>query len=1498
MVVGFLFGVLFWKFSSPNRTPSATVSDPQVPSWSSTVASMARASAQPDREPPRPAPAPVAEMPVVAEAVADPWAQTIHQALARGQPLVLSVAGQAPITLALRPTSILADHFQVSVGPQGHLPVAVTAWSGRVLSNVPGQPGARATLTLAGPALALVVQDPAGDLHVRRDPVTGALRAGREPLPAGASALAESGPAATVPSTLLDRLAAAGPLCSLETATKGVRPVATTAFAPDTGAHPGLVLDGTADLAPAGPLPPIAELVAGEGSTALDNESAIPFGPAYDASLPDVMLLFVLDKFTTGSSLNPATLAAKAAEFVTLATTVAGVYEEQLGLRLRLQEIVLHPNTAAFTDPGQDLTAFENWTVAHRPFSTFRWSHAARFGLVDGAGAGVIGKAYVGTTGTPYGLSENETNYGFTLFTHELGHSVGSFHTAGGVMNPSLVSNQRNFFRIADGTAVTGAKQISDTMQEPGLTFGSATVRDAAEIPFGTDDFVTTATDTPVALTPLANDFASVPAGAVNTLRLVEVGAVFPRTAGSATLDGAQITFTPAPGFTGVAWFSYTLGGNQGAEGKGWLHRADVQVTVGGVATLPTRPPALSLADDVITYDPADAVIIFNPLLNDEGAGERWAGQVSFGLGPAGADEAWFGTSLALETATVTSGGGTLLRVALPMTTAAASVLRPAGDLIYLPPPGGDVAPVIISYTVRDASGATGTATVTLEPGNFVNAFAVLAAREEDGSAGVFELRANQSAAEDETLSFTVAGSATADTDYFLTGAAAWDSATGIGSVVLPAGATVVTLRVEPVADGIAEADETVQLTITGSSGARPPGVFAEASLPIIDADRSESFTQIFPGGTQAFALAQRSLAFVPHTQRGYRTFLHPGPVTEFPTDPTGGTVLTIGDDAFRSVDFANGRTFPFAGNVHSRVYVGSNGYVTFGSGDTYMVEAPERHFNRLRIAALFDDLDPSAGGTVSHRQLEDRWVLTVENVPEWSLPNASSYQIELFWDGTIRFTWLEVDAGDGLVGLSLTTGGPPPAFVGDDFRWARPRTGLPGLVPTLPGAPSVEAGEASLLSLALRDTPEAAVTVTFGGDAQVTPLTPTIAFAEGANAPAVAGFGAVADGINEGHHIGLVTFVLTSDDPGYDGLAVPAASLALRDPLPLAVAWADPALSAFGLARTDLGLALQAAVALNGEPVGEPVTWQWEVFGPVGATLSTPQAAATDLQFATEGTWLVRARATLNGNTAGRMLAVTVGPSALANAAPELPLAPAPSVTLPTSVAARVAFPASTDATGATALRWSVPKAPPGGFDEATAPAQLSAPSAAATDVLLPQPGPWTLRLEADGPEAVTVFIETAVDALYADLETWQADRFATLPGGVNDPDAGDDADPDGDGVTNLLEFALGLHPLVAQAPTMPALEIDEAELVTVGFRRQRGAGNGNLVDGYEVNGLVYQVEVSSDLLTWRRGSEELAEVGSPVNGEDGTETVSVQSLTSTSVAPQYLRLVVRRAP
>jgi subtilisin family serine protease len=178
--------------------------------------------------------------------------------------------------------------------------------------------------------------------------------------------------------------------------------------------------------------------------------------------------------------------------------------------------------------------------------------------------------------------------------------------------------------------------------------------------------------------------------------------------------------------------------------------------------------------------------------------------------------------------------------------------------------------------------------------------------------------------------------------------------------------------------------------------------------------------------------LAHRTLTLVPEASLN-RYAAYMDAATSFPTDPAGGTALSLGDDSFATVSLGGGATVPFFGAGYGAFHVGANGYITFDSGDTGYIESLAAHFGRLRVSALFTDLNPSAGGTVSWRQLADRAVVTYENVVEYGASSENSFQVELFFNGVIRITWLALSVTDGLAGIADGQG-IPSNFVESDL--------------------------------------------------------------------------------------------------------------------------------------------------------------------------------------------------------------------------------------------------------------------------------------------------------------------------------------------------------------------------------------------------------------------------------------------------------------------------------
>jgi hypothetical protein len=129
----------------------------------------------------------------------------------------------------------------------------------------------------------------------------------------------------------------------------------------------------------------------------------------------------------------------------------------------------------------------------------------------------------------------------------------------------------------------------------------------------------------------------------------------------------------------------------------------------------------------------------------------------------------------------------------------------------------------------------------------------------------------------------------------------------------------------------------------------------------------------------------------------------------------------------------------------------------------------------------------------------------------------------------------------------------------------------------------------------------------------------------------------------------------------------------------------------------------------------------------------------------------------------------------------------------------------------------------------------------------------------------------------------TWQNLWFT--PG--NPAISGDTGTPAGDGIPNLLKYALNLNPMVSGVSGLP-----QGSMMSSG-------GNNYLALSYtqviSATDLTYIPEVSGDLQTWNSGVLYVAPVSVILNADGVTETVVVQDLTPAGAgAPRFIRLRV----
>ncbi len=247
-----------------------------------------------------------------------------------------------------------------------------------------------------------------------------------------------------------------------------------------------------------------------------------------------------------------------------------------------------------------------------------------------------------------------------------------------------------------------------------------------------------------------------------------------------------------------------------------------------------------------------------------------------------------------------------------------------------------------------------------------------------------------------------------------------------------------------------------------------------------------EFFTELF--GSADNDTDNGSFSFLPQDSASGYTVRRSN-LTSFPVDPAGGTTLALGNDESVKVDLADGKQVQLYGTAYSSFYVGSNGYITFTAGDSEPTPSFDAHFALPRVAALMANLDPSAGGSVSWKQMPDRAVVTWSGVPSYGSSDSNSFQIELFFDGRIRITLLALGNSGGLIGLSFG-GGTPANLVESNFA-AYPLN-QPPTISAIPNQSINEGTATGELSFTVGDSETAAAALTVTAAAQNSALVPT----------------------------------------------------------------------------------------------------------------------------------------------------------------------------------------------------------------------------------------------------------------------------------------------------------------------------------------------------------------------------------------------------------------------
>ncbi|HWF08379.1 MAG TPA: Ig-like domain-containing protein [Bryobacteraceae bacterium] len=149
----------------------------------------------------------------------------------------------------------------------------------------------------------------------------------------------------------------------------------------------------------------------------------------------------------------------------------------------------------------------------------------------------------------------------------------------------------------------------------------------------------------------------------------------------------------------------------------------------------------------------------------------------------------------------------------------------------------------------------------------------------------------------------------------------------------------------------------------------------------------------------------------------------------------TYGTNISRCDDCSFTENF--GFAFPFYGVNQTSGFVGTNGYITFGGGDSTYSETLNAFNDIPRISAFFDDLyaacaSPEAGLYVNNT-LPNVFVVTYLNTPHYSAcTGPNTIQMQLYPDGRIIFAYSGITSINTGTIVGLTPGPNSPAQAAD----------------------------------------------------------------------------------------------------------------------------------------------------------------------------------------------------------------------------------------------------------------------------------------------------------------------------------------------------------------------------------------------------------------------------------------------------------------------------------